>query len=179
MLLPALIRRFHEAQQAAARVSPAGAAANPCGKFCTWMIWPIGAVLAWSAGSRRSPRPDPDSLQFLNVGTAWICRSGSCRLVAEAVGYEGEILWDTKQARWHPEKQLDVSKLAPSAGRPAFPWPKPAPRTAQPIPSGLPPTGIRSPLNLAPWPSIEGLISAIQVARKWTATRDGLFLSSS
>jgi len=129
------------------------------------------ALFCLSAGSRRSPRPIPIRCQFLKRGhRPGSCRSGSLpALVAKPVGYEGEIPLRTRASPgWHPEKTTsDVSKAGgPSAGRPRIPLAK-ACRPDRPglCPQGWPPTpAIRSPLNLASWPSIEGLISAIQVA---------------
>jgi len=80
--------------------------------------------------------------------------------------YEGEILWDTSKPDGNPEK----TTRRPASWRPLglearkFPGRRPAPDRPVPMPQGLPRRAIRSPLNLASWPSIEGLISADQVA---------------
>ncbi len=57
--------------------------------------------------------PDPsDPVQHLNVGTGVdLPIRELATLVAEAVGYRGEILWDTSKPDGTPKKQLDVSRI--------------------------------------------------------------------
>jgi len=38
-VMPALIRKFHDAKQAGLPTSPCGAAVRPCASFCTRMTW--------------------------------------------------------------------------------------------------------------------------------------------
>jgi GDP-L-fucose synthase len=50
---------------------------------------------------------------FLNVGTGEdIAIADFARLVADVVGYRGEIVFDTSRPDGAPRKLLDVSKLA-------------------------------------------------------------------
>jgi len=51
-VLPALIRRFHEAAEANAPTMTCWAQAPRCGGSCMWMIWVRSACLLWSAGRR-------------------------------------------------------------------------------------------------------------------------------
>jgi GDP-L-fucose synthase len=100
----ALIRRFHEAKVAR---SP--------------------SVAVWGTGTPRREFLAVDDLadacvflmkqysgdEFVNVGTGEdITIARFARLVAEVVGYEGELVFDTTRPDGTPQKRLDVSKLA-------------------------------------------------------------------
>ena len=51
--------------------------------------------------------------ETVNAGTGLeITIKGLTELVAEVVGYDGEILWDTSKPNGTPRKVLDVSKAA-------------------------------------------------------------------
>lgn len=53
-----------------------------------------------------------DSDEHINVGTGRdISIAELARLVAEVVGYEGQILWDPSKPDGTPQKRLDVSRL--------------------------------------------------------------------
>ncbi len=75
-------------------------------------------------------QPAVDEIQFLNVGTGTdLPIRDLAEMVAAAVGFRGELLWDTSQPDGTPRKLLDVSRLA------ALGW------TAQiPLEKGLPAT---------------------------------------
>ncbi|MBI5693043.1 MAG: GDP-L-fucose synthase [Verrucomicrobia bacterium] len=103
-VLPALIRRFHEAREAA----------RP-------------EVVAWGTGSPRREFMHVDDLadacafllrlenppDWLNVGTGTdVTIRELTELVAETVGYRGRIAWDTSKPDGPPRKLLDVSRLA-------------------------------------------------------------------
>jgi GDP-L-fucose synthase len=106
-VLPALIRRFHEASEAKAdRVICWGSGsplreflhADDLGEACLF------ALERW--------QPGPDEIPFLNVGTGIDL---SIRELAEAVsvatGFSGTIHWDISKPDGTPKKQLDVSRL--------------------------------------------------------------------
>ena len=103
-VLPALIRRFHEAKEAG-----------------------IGSVTCWGDGTPLREFLYVDDLadlclflmnnysgnETVNAGTGKeITIKALTELVAEVVGYEGEILWDTSKPNGTPRKLLDVSKSA-------------------------------------------------------------------
>jgi GDP-L-fucose synthase len=100
----ALIRRFHEAKVSGAP-----------------------SVAVWGTGTPRREFLAADDLAdacvfvmkhysgdgFLNVGTGEdISIADFARLVAEVVGYRGDIVFDTSRPDGTPRKLLDVSKLA-------------------------------------------------------------------
>jgi len=160
MCLPALIRRLprRPGKAACGACHLLGQSGNSAaGFFCTVDdLAECGAVLPWSAGSRRLTAADPVRLQSSsNVGNrpwnlpirelAGLCRSrGPTR--ARSSGTRA-------MPRWHPEKHFDVSKLAPSLEGPHCPWSE-GPAPARPQASALQgchrPGPSRSlPLNLA------------------------------
>ena len=57
-------------------------------------------------------QPNVDQCQFMNVGTGLdLTIRELAELVAEAVGFNGKILWDTTKPDGTPKKQLNVDKL--------------------------------------------------------------------
>lgn len=102
-VLPALIKRYDEAQQAGA-----------------------SSVTNWGTGTPRREFLHVDDMadaclhllerydgpEQVNVGTGKDCTIGEVAdLVAEAVGYDGETRWDHSKPDGTPQKLLDVGKL--------------------------------------------------------------------
>ena len=103
-VLPALIRRFHEAKEAG-----------------------LSSVTCWGDGSPLREFLYVDDLadlclflmnnysgnETVNAGTGKeISIKSLTEIVAKVVGYKGEILWDTSKPNGTPRKLLDVSKSA-------------------------------------------------------------------
>ncbi len=116
-VLPALIRRFHEAaERGDASVTCWGSGspfreflhADDLGEACVF------ALERW--------RPQPNDLQHLNVGTGVdLTIKQLAEAVADATGFQGDILWDTTQPDGTPKKQLDVSRMAALGWRARIP----------------------------------------------------------
>jgi len=102
-VLPALIRRFHEAK-----------------------LNKLNEVVCWGDGSAMREFLHVDDLaeacvvsmeqydgdEFLNVGTGEdITIKQLTELIADIVGFEGNILWDTTKPNGTPRKVLDVTKI--------------------------------------------------------------------
>ena len=102
-VLPAMIRRFHEAKESGAE-----------------------SVTLWGSGTPRREFLHVDDLaraclhlleqyddpQTINVGTGEdITIRELAELVASTVGYEGDLLWDTSKPDGTPRKLLDVSRI--------------------------------------------------------------------
>jgi GDP-L-fucose synthase len=116
-VLPALIRRFHEAtERGDAAVTCWGSGtplreflhADDLGEACVFALeyWDPSATDAPCDGAGQP-------LAFLNVGTGQdqsICDLAEA--VAAATGFRGQIHWDTSKPDGTPKKQLDVSRLA-------------------------------------------------------------------
>lgn len=101
-VLPALIRRFHEAKEAG-----------------------VSSVTCWGDGSPLREFLYVDDLadlciflmnnysgnETVNAGTGKeVTIKQLTQMVAQVVGYEGDILWDTSKPNGTPRKLLDVSK---------------------------------------------------------------------
>jgi GDP-L-fucose synthase len=107
-VLPALIRRFHDATEANAPSVTCWGSGSPLREFLHVDDLGEACVFALEHFS-----PAPGELSYLNVGTGVDL---SIRELAEAVaiatGYQGTIDWDPTKPDGTPKKQLDVSRLA-------------------------------------------------------------------
>ena len=107
-VLPALIRRFHEAAQNSTPTVTCWGTGTPLREFLH--VDDLGEACVFALQHWQQGPADPP---FLNVGTGVDL---SIRELAEAVanvtGYGGTIDWDTSKPDGTPKKQLDVSRLA-------------------------------------------------------------------
>ncbi|MBQ7198209.1 MAG: GDP-L-fucose synthase [Selenomonadaceae bacterium] len=101
-VLPALIRRFHEAKVANAPTVTCWGDGSPLREFlyvddlanlCVFLMNNYSGNETVNAGSGKEI-----SIKHLT------------ELIAKIIGYEGEILWDTSKPNGTPRKLLDVSK---------------------------------------------------------------------
>ncbi|MCP9847783.1 GDP-L-fucose synthase [Synechococcus sp. Lug-A] len=116
-VLPALIRRFHEAAQAKAPSVTCWGTGTPLREFLH--VDDLGEACVFAL---ERWQPGPQELQFLNVGT---CVDLTIRELAEAVaaatGFAGSLEWDSTRPDGTPKKQLDVSRLAALGWRARIP----------------------------------------------------------
>jgi GDP-L-fucose synthase len=102
-VLPALIRRFHEARLANAPEVTAWGSGSPKREF----LHVDDLADACAALIRTDAPPD-----WVNVGTGTdLTIRELTELVAEVVGYRGRIVWDSSKPDGTPRKLLDVSRL--------------------------------------------------------------------
>ena len=107
-VLPALIRRFHEAAEADAPTVTCWGSGTPLREFLH--ADDLGEACVFAL---QQWQPGPGDPPFLNVGTGVdLTIRALAEAVAQATGYQGEILWDTSKPDGTPKKQLDVSRLA-------------------------------------------------------------------
>ena len=106
-VLPALIRRFHEAaRDGLASVTCWGTGA-PRREFLH-----VDDLAAAAVFCLENWQPAADDLQFLNVGTGTdLPIRDLAGLVADAVGFRGSLDWDTSKPDGTPRKLLDVNRL--------------------------------------------------------------------
>jgi len=125
-VLPALIRRFHEA---AVRDDPSVTCwgtgtplreflhVDDLGEACVF------ALERWDPSAEDAPLDGQGvPLNFLNVGTGVdLTIRELAEAVAMATGFKGQILWDATKPDGTPKKQLDVSRLAALGWRVGIP----------------------------------------------------------
>ena len=116
-VLPALIRRFHEAAQANAQRVTCWGTGTPLREFLH--VDDLGEACVFALGHWQ---PGPDDLQHLNVGTGVdLTIRELAEAVAAATGYQGQIHWDSSKPDGTPKKQLDVDRLAALGWRARIP----------------------------------------------------------
>mgnify|MGYP001210880209 FL=1 len=115
-VLPALIRRFHEAKEEGLESVTCWGTGSPMREFLHVDDLGNACVFAlenWSALSSDAPRDDQGKpLAFLNVGTGVdLTIKDLAEQIAAVVGFEGTIEWDTSKPDGTPKKQLEVSRM--------------------------------------------------------------------
>lgn len=107
-VLPALIRRFHEATQVNAPSVTCWGTGSPLREFLH--VDDLGQACVFAL---EIWRPNANEPSFLNVGTGVdLSIAELANAVAKATGYKGSIYWDTSKPDGTPKKQLDVSRLS-------------------------------------------------------------------
>ena len=103
-VLPALIRRFHEAKEAAAEEVVCWGDGSPLREFL--YVDDLANLCVFLMNNYSGN-------ETVNAGTGKeISIKELSELVAETVGYKGKISWDTSKPNGTPRKLLDVSKAA-------------------------------------------------------------------
>ena len=116
-VLPALIRRFHEAAERGDATVTCWGTGSPLREFLHVDDLGEACVFAlehWDPSAGSAPLDDAGQpLPFLNVGTGLdLTIRQLAEAVARATGFSGEIIWDSSKPDGTPKKQLDVSRLA-------------------------------------------------------------------
>jgi GDP-L-fucose synthase len=102
-VLPALIRKFHEAKEAGRNEVVAWGTGSPRREFLH--VDDLADACAFLL--RHDDPPD-----WINVGTGEdVTIRELTELVAKAVGFSGKIVWDSSKPDGTPRKLMDVSKL--------------------------------------------------------------------
>ena len=116
-VLPALIRRFHEAAERCDASVTCWGSGTPLREFLH--VDDLGEACVFAL---EHWQPGADDQQFLNVGTGVdLTIRELAEAVAAATGFTGEILWDASKPDGTPKKQLDVSRLAELGWRARIP----------------------------------------------------------
>lgn len=101
-VLPALIRRFHEAKESGAPSVTCWGDGTPLREFL--YVDDLADLCVFLMNNYSGN-------ETVNAGTGKeIAIKELTELVAKVIGYEGEILWDTSKPNGTPRKLLDVSK---------------------------------------------------------------------
>jgi len=106
-VLPALIRRFHEAVRDGLPTVTCWGSGSPRREFLH-----VDDLAAAAVFCLEHWQPAADELQFLNVGTGSdLPIRELAGLVADAVGFRGTLNWDASKPDGTPRKLLDVGRL--------------------------------------------------------------------
>ena len=125
-VLPALIRRFHEATVAGDEEVSCWGSGSPRREFLH-----VDDLADAAVHCLEHWQPADDEIQFLNVGTGSdLPIRELAELVAEAVGFQGRIAWDASKPDGTPRKLLDVSRLEAIGWTARIPLPEGLRRTA-------------------------------------------------
>ncbi len=101
-VMPALIRRFHEAKENGRKSVVCWGDGSPLREFL--YVDDLAELCVFLMDQYSGD-------ETVNAGTGKeISIKGLTELVAKVVGYEGDIMWDTSKPNGTPRKLLDVSK---------------------------------------------------------------------
>ena len=104
-VLPALIRRFHEAKESGAESVTCWGTGSPMREFLH--VDDLGDACVFAL---ENWRPAPDGLQYLNVGTGIdLTIRELAEFIARLVNFKGDIFWDESKPDGTPKKQLSVN----------------------------------------------------------------------
>ncbi|GBG60634.1 hypothetical protein CBR_g8654 [Chara braunii] len=111
-VLPALIRRFHEAKKSGVKEVVCWGTGTPLREFMHADDLADAAVFLMNNYS---------GLQHVNMGTGHeVSIRELAELVKEAVGYEGQLLWDSSKPDGTMRKLMDCSKLHGMGWKPSI-----------------------------------------------------------
>jgi len=111
-VVPALIRRFHEAKLANAPFVKAWGTGKPMREFLYVDEMAAASIFVMNLDNLTYQRETQPMLSHINVGTGIDCTiSELTETVAKVIGYQGQIFWDTSKPDGAPRKLMDVSCL--------------------------------------------------------------------
>ena len=106
-VLPALIRRFHEATQAKSDCVTCWGSGTPLREFLH--VDDLGEACVFALKNWKQGLDEPP---FLNVGTGNdLTIRELAEKIADVVGFQGKIVWNRNFPDGTPRKQLDVTRL--------------------------------------------------------------------
>lgn len=111
-VIPALIRRFHEAKLANKEVVHAWGTGAPMREFLHVDDMAAGSIFVMNLDSETYQQQTEPMLSHINIGTGIDCSIKELtETVAAVVGYNGRIEWDVSKPDGAPRKLMDVSRL--------------------------------------------------------------------
>lgn len=111
-VIPALIRRFHEAKLANAPVVKAWGTGKPMREFLYVDEMAEASIFVMNLDNLTYQRETEPMLSHINVGTGIDCTIEELtETVAKVIGYQGRIDWDATKPDGTPRKLMDVSRL--------------------------------------------------------------------
>ena len=101
-VIPAVIRKMVDAQESGAGQVTLFGDGSPTREFLSCATPP--RALCWPRSAMTAPKP-------VNLGSAFeISIRDLVEIIADEVGFTGELRWDTSQPNGQPRRKLDVSR---------------------------------------------------------------------
>lgn len=111
-VIPALLRRFHEAKQAGAAEVVAWGSGSPMREFLHVDDMAAASIFVMELDKATYEANTQPMLGHINVGTGVDCTIKQLtETVAKVVGYTGNIVWDTTKPDGAPRKLMQVDRL--------------------------------------------------------------------
>ena len=111
-VIPALLRRFHEAKLNNDPVVMAWGTGSPMREFLYVDEMAEASIFVMNLDNETYQRETLPMLSHINVGTGLDCTIKELtETVAKVVGYQGKMEWDTTKPDGAPRKLMDVSRL--------------------------------------------------------------------
>lgn len=107
-VIPALIRKVHEAQQRGDKTIPVWGDGSPTREF----LYSTDAARGIVMGTQLYNDPDP-----VNLGTGYeISIKDLIELICELMDYQGELVWETDKPNGQPRRCLDIQRAKEKFG---------------------------------------------------------------
>lgn len=120
-VIPALIRRFHEAKIQKLPLVTIWGTGNPKREFLFVDDMADACVLVMNEGEGNCQKLTTPMLSHINVGSGSdITIKELAEAVAKCVGYEGDVTFDETKPDGAPRKLMDSSKLSKMGWKPTF-----------------------------------------------------------
>lgn len=111
-VIPALIRRFHEAKLSGAPSVCAWGSGNPKREFLHVNDMASASIYVMDLHEETYRKETKSMLSHINIGSGVDCSIKELTVtVAKVVGYEGQIKWDASKPDGAPKKLMDNSRL--------------------------------------------------------------------
>lgn len=111
-VIPALLRRFHEATESGAEEVVVWGSGTPMREFLHVDDMAAASVHVMELDSERYWDAVEPMCSHINVGTGVDCTIRElAETVARVTGFQGDLVWDTGKPDGTPRKLLDVSRL--------------------------------------------------------------------
>jgi GDP-L-fucose synthase len=111
-VIPALLRRFHEAKLANAPEVTAWGSGSPMREFLHVDDMAAASIFVMELDKSTYEKHTSPMLSHINVGTGIDCTIRELtETVAKVVGYSGKIVWDTTKPDGAPRKLMNVERL--------------------------------------------------------------------
>lgn len=111
-VIPALLRRFHEAKERGDASVNAWGTGSPLREFLHVDDMATASIFVMNLDKATYEKYTQPMLSHINVGTGVDCTIKELtETVAKVVGFEGDIVWDSSKPDGAPRKLMDVNRL--------------------------------------------------------------------